>query len=179
MKFQKGFTILELLLSITLVGVLAGIIMYISIKGAAQARDAKRIQELYQIVHALQLYYAEHGKYPENTDSGDVGCWMNWDGGSILNGPNDSFIKPLKEEGFLKEVPIEKRPTGDSNWEKCSYRYIKTKNACGCKGTWAVLYATCETNKCPVKERPDCCIKWGEGAGDWDKRDIAIFLKEK
>ena len=177
MKKQKGFTILELLVVIVIIGILAGAFVFTSIKGAARARDARRVQELYQIAHALQQYYTVYKKYPDNTDSGDVGCWSNWDAGSILNGEDDPFIKPLKDEGFLKAIPIEEKPTGESNWEKCSYRYQRVKDPCNCTGWYAILYATCETDQCPVNERPVCCST-GEGAKTWDPRDIAIFLKE-
>lgn len=176
---QKGFTLLELLVVIAIIGILAGTVINSSIKGAAQARDARRIQELYQIAHALQQYYTVNDQYPENTDSGDVGCWSNWDAGSILNGEDDSFIKPLVDEGFLHPLPIERKPTGSSDWEQCSYRYMRVIDPCGCSGTYAVLYATCETDKCPMGERPACCTTWGEGAGDNDPYDITIFLKER
>jgi len=178
MRKQKGFTLLELLVVITIIGILAGVVVLNSIKGAARARDARRIQEVFQISRALQMYYSEKGKYPDNTDSGDVGCQGDWDAGSILNGEDDTFIEPLVTEGFLDVIPIEKNPTGDSDWEKCSYRYMKVTDPCGCSGTYAILYATCEENDCPTNERPACCTGWDEGGPIWDERDITIFLKE-
>ncbi len=177
---KKGFTIIELLVVIAVIGLLAGLVVSNSIKGAAQARDARRIQELYQIAHGLELYYSEKGDYPDNTDSGDEGCSGSWDGGSILNGQSDPFVQSLKDEGFLTTIPIEKSPTGESNWEKCSYRYLKVDNPCGgCTGTYAILYATCETDNCPENERPACCTDDMEGGATWDAKDIAIFLKKR
>lgn len=179
-KSKAGFTVLELLIVIVIVGILAGTLIFVLIQGAAQSRDARRVQELYQIGHALQQYYTVYGEYPENTDSGDIGCWGNWDGGSILNGEDDPFIQPLIDEGFIAAPLIERNPTGSTNWEKCSYRYMKVDNpCCGCSGTYAVLYGVCETNRCPTNERPACCTCWDEGAGINDPRDIIIFLKEE
>ncbi len=176
---KQGFTLIELLVVIAIIGLLAGIVANNSIRGSAQARDAKRIQELYQIAHALQLYYSENDKYPDNTDSGDAGCWDSWDAGSVLNEEGDPFISPLVSEGFLNFVPIEKNPTGETDWEKCSYRYQKIDDPCECSGTYAMLYATCGTNNCPTNERPDCCSGTGEGGGEHDAYDIAIFLEER
>lgn len=176
---QKSFTLIELLVVMAIIGILAGVIVSTSVTGAERARDTRRVQEVYQIAHALQLYYADKRQYPDNTDSGDTGCFGDWDGGSILNGEGDTFIEPLITEGFLSAVPIEQKPTGTDDWEKCSYRYIRTTNPCACSGTYAVLYATCETDKCPVEGQPACfdgC--WDEGGSIWDKKDIAIYFKE-
>ena len=171
---------IELLMVIAIIGILASVVLMTSIGGAAQARDAKRIQELYQIAHAIEMYYSEKEEYPGNSDSGDQGCWGDWDGGSVLNGGDDPFIEPLITEGFLTAVPKEERPTGESNWEKCSFRYKRMNNPCGgCVGNYAILYAVCETDKCPIHERPSCCNDDGEGGATWDKRDIAVFFKER
>ena len=177
---RKGFTLIELLAVIAIISILAGAVILTSVKGAAQARDARRIQEIYQIAHSLEMYYSENGFYPDNADSGDAGCSGNWDAGSILNPTDDTFIKQLKDEGYLSLSPIEKNPIGISDWEKCSYRYQKAENPCGgCSGTYAVLYAVCETNVCPKSERPACCSDDNEGGPTWDAKDIAVFLKEK
>ena len=179
MKQEKGFTLIELLVVIAIIGVLAGVVLLTSIKGTAQSRDARRVQELYQIANALQQYYTVYGQYPDNTDTGDVGCWSNWDAGNEVNGPDDPFIKPLIDEGFLSIVPKEWTNIRDGWDSQCTYRYMRVQNPCGgCTGWYAVLYAACETNKCPVQERPECCTSGGEGAGDNDPYDIAIFLKE-
>ena len=179
-KFLIGFTLIELLIVMAIIGLLASVVLVTSNKAVGQARDSRRIQDVYAIAYALEMYYAEYEEYPNNTDSGDIGCWGNWDAGNSLNGESDSFIQSLMDEGYLAIIPIEKRTTGNSDWEKCSYRYQKVEDPCGgCVGTYAVLYAVCETNLCPTNERPSCCTDDFEGAPTWDKRDIAIFLKQR
>jgi prepilin-type N-terminal cleavage/methylation domain-containing protein len=180
MRDQKGFTLIELLVVMAIIGILASTVVMGSIKGAARSRDARRIQELYQITHALQQYYTVYGQYPDNTDTDpDLGCWSNWDGGNEANNPDD-FIKPLVDEGFLSKIPKEWTDLKDAWGTQCIYRYGRFQDPCGCSGTYAVLYATCETNKCPTNERPACCdSSWGEGYGENDPYDIVIFLKEK
>jgi len=179
MKYQKGFTLIELLVVIGIIGILAGVVLTNSISGAAQSRDTRRIQELYQIAHALQQYYAVYGQYPDNTDTdSELGCWSVWDGGNEANEPDD-FIKPLIQEGFVSKIPKEWTNIKDGWGTQCVYRYGRFQNPCGCSGTYAVLYAACETDKCPTNERPACWTGCGEGTGDNDPRDILIVLKEK
>ncbi len=187
LQYLRGFTLIELLVVIAIIGLLSSIVFASVNSVRAKARDTRRIADLNEIRKALDLYYADHGQYPDNTDNGDQGCWWNWDGGSLLNGANDPFLQPLVDGGYLTKVPVEQYPDvivgnatgGSRKWRECSYRYMRVTNPCGCQGTYAVLYAVCEiTSMCPRNERPACCSGWGEGAGYWDPRDYTIFLKE-
>jgi len=179
---QKAFTLLELLVVMAIIGVLSSVILVTTMRGLEQSRDARRIQEVYEIARALQVYHSQFNKYPDNTDTGDVGCWLNWDAGNAVNGENDTFIKPLVDEGILEDVPREWTDLKDGWGSQCTYRYMKAVDPCDgkCKGTYAILYAACETDDCPVNERPSCCdgSSWQEGTGDNDPKDITIFLKE-
>ena len=184
-KPLTGFTLLELLVVIAIIGILSSALVVNSIQGAARARDARRVQELYQIANALLQYYSINEEYPDNTDSGDIGCWSNWDAGNIVNGEGDPFIKPLVDEGFLTFLPREWKDVRDPhNNSQCTYRYQRMTDPCGgdCEGTYAILYAACETKYCPINERPNCCTLSSSGDGEepgiHDRRDIAIFLKE-
>ncbi|MBU0546603.1 type II secretion system GspH family protein [Patescibacteria group bacterium] len=175
---QKGFTLIELLVVIAIIGMLSSIVLVSLGSARKKAMDAKRLQDMKQLTLALQMYYDKYEKYPDNTDLGDVGCWGNWEAGNIVNGPTDPFIKPLEDEGLIK-TPLEVTNIRDGWNSQCIYRYGKYTNpCCGCSGTYAVLYAACETANCPVNERPACCTCWGEGAGALDPYDIVIFLKE-
>lgn len=176
---KKGFTLIELLVVIAVIGFLASIVL-VSVRGVrAKARDAKRVEALNQIRLALELYYDQYGKYPDNTDAGnDVGCWWLWDAGSILNGQTDPFIQPLKDTGIMPIVPIEMNPISGGSWQQCSYRYMKQPGPqCSCTQPYAVLFAWLETDSHPAArgdERPDCMKTcWGEGGSPYD---YAIYL---
>jgi prepilin-type N-terminal cleavage/methylation domain-containing protein len=61
---RSGFTILELLVVISIIGVLGSVVLSAVYASQAPARDAKRIQQLEQINKAIEIFNLEHGHYP-------------------------------------------------------------------------------------------------------------------
>lgn len=61
---QRGFTLLELLVVIGIIGLLASVIT-VNLTGARKrARDIKRISDVRQMQTAMEDYYGRNGKYP-------------------------------------------------------------------------------------------------------------------
>ena len=66
-KFRKGFTLIEMLIVITIIALLASLIL-VGMGGArAKTRDARRVADLHNIMNGLELYYAKEGEYPVGT----------------------------------------------------------------------------------------------------------------
>lgn len=65
---KKGFTLIEILISISIIAVLTavGIVSYVSIN--RNARDAKRRGDIEQIRSALEFYRSDKGYYPSRGD---------------------------------------------------------------------------------------------------------------
>lgn len=61
---QRGFTIVELLIVIVVIGVLAGISIVAYNGVTAKARDSQRAQDMKTIAKALEMYYVDNGRYP-------------------------------------------------------------------------------------------------------------------
>ncbi len=76
MKTPKGFTLVELLVVISIIGLLVGIIVPSLGNAKSSSRDAKRVTDLKSIQLALSLYYNDNSHYPcALTTTGNVnGC---------------------------------------------------------------------------------------------------------
>jgi len=61
---KKGFTLVELLVVISIIGVLSAILMVNFVGTRERARDSQRIQDMNTIKNALRLYYNDFQSYP-------------------------------------------------------------------------------------------------------------------
>lgn len=64
MKKRAGFTLLELLVTIAIIGTISTIAIAVVSIARAQSRDVKRISDLQEVRKALELYYDVNGRYP-------------------------------------------------------------------------------------------------------------------
>lgn len=108
---KHGFTIVELLVVVVVIGILASITIVSYVGVNARARDSKRRSDLSALEQALEMNYIKYGAYtqPEDicTDTsygadgscGGAGGAGNWDA--------NSDMRDLVTDGFLKQLPID------------------------------------------------------------------------
>ncbi len=88
-KENKGFTLVELLVVVSLIGILATLVLANLNSARERARDAQRKSDLRNIQTALRLYYNDLGEYPASSGTDIVACdgtcvWGNiWQNNSI------------------------------------------------------------------------------------------------
>ncbi|MEN9852517.1 MAG: hypothetical protein RI996_460 [Candidatus Parcubacteria bacterium] len=108
MKKNKGFTLVELLVTIAIIGVLSSIVI-VNLNSSKKTSDyLKRVADLGQIKLALTKYQVKYGKYPLTGDgwSGYGSCWVT---GSATGDTN--YIPALVTERLITKLPIDTRST--------------------------------------------------------------------
>ncbi|NQT46301.1 MAG: prepilin-type N-terminal cleavage/methylation domain-containing protein [Candidatus Omnitrophica bacterium] len=92
---KNAFTLIELLIVVIIVGILATVALPQYTKVVEKARWTECWSNLNTVRRACEMYYLEHGFYPDGTDVG-----------SNMAPLNNSFIASLKEDvGLLIDLP--------------------------------------------------------------------------
>lgn len=100
-KLQKGFTLLELLVVLAIIGILAGVIMLAVGSARVKARDAKRAGDIRQMVTALEQYYIQNAAYPTGSTSLGAGTVLTDSG--AMDGGAEPFVPNYT--GIIPEAP--------------------------------------------------------------------------
>jgi prepilin-type N-terminal cleavage/methylation domain-containing protein len=69
-KNQRGFTLIEMLVVIAIIGLLASVVLLALNSARSKSRDAKRAADVRQIMTALELYFNDCGSYPSSAVAG-------------------------------------------------------------------------------------------------------------
>src|SRR3990167_9066467 len=62
-KFEKGFTLVELLIVIAIVGILSALLMVNFVGVRQRGRDAQRKSDMRQMQSAFELFRSDNGRY--------------------------------------------------------------------------------------------------------------------
>ncbi len=97
--YSRGFTLIEVLVVIGIIGLLASIVL-VSLSGArVKARDAQRIKDVDTISGVLEVYYAEHAAFPDPNTICSVGTHDMWSSAACWSS--------LVSSNYLAKVPVD------------------------------------------------------------------------
>lgn len=121
-EHQLGFTLLELMVVITIIGLMSSIIFTSLAATRIKGRDTKRKGDMNQLQKALELYYNTNYSYPDTS-----GAWWAITGGCggahTLTGAT-GYIPNLAPT-YLGQLPVDPKPSTDT----CSgYNYRSDGN---------------------------------------------------
>ena len=98
LKKSRGFTLVEVMVVVVILGILAALIVPKIMSRPEQARIVKAKQDILAIQSALDLYKLDNGFYP-STDQGLQ---------ALVTRPNTSPIpQSWKSDGYLQKLPID------------------------------------------------------------------------
>lgn len=124
-KFAKGFTLIEMLVVIGLLGVLVSILLVtVNPFGQLQkSNDAKRKSDLESLQRALDMYYQDNGSYPAS--SGDFKIFVN---GATLpwGSPWSPYIVTLPKDPVSSNTYVYYSPPGSNG--QTYYLYANLQN---------------------------------------------------
>ncbi len=144
---RGGFTIVELLIVVVVVGILAAITVVAFGNIQQRARDAARLQDAKSIEKSLRLYLTQTGALfgPTSTD----GSWET----SAEDAPGQ-FMETLVSSGVIGKVPIDPQNTASRHYRY----YLYPAGTSGCdaaKGQFAVFQIIdLETSPRPYAQDP-------------------------
>lgn len=95
---QRGFTLIEVMVVVVILGILAGIVVPKLLDRPEDARRTKAVLQIKGIEEALALYKLDNGSFP-TTDQGLL---------ALVTKPESGRI-PLKyrEGGYIKKIPAD------------------------------------------------------------------------
>lgn len=112
MLSKKGFSLVELLVIITIIMVISTIGIFVFSQGRLGGKDSKRKTDLTEIAQAVELYYQANKIYP-----GTVGLWYCSFAGFPCSGSIPDPWIPNLVPNYIQSLPLD--PTQNS-----TYRYL-------------------------------------------------------
>lgn len=126
---KKGFTLIELMVAIMIIGVVSAIGLTAYSKAQVVARDGRRKQDLRSIQTALELFYQTNKHYPCINAGWTVGGQANFIKDECPGGTNQSlattYINTMPKDPSNK---IDPNPWADKNY---NYGYYSQPSAWG------------------------------------------------
>jgi general secretion pathway protein G len=100
-RAERGFTLIEIMVVVIIIGLLAAVIVPSVMKRVDDAKVAKAKEDIQSLETALTMYYMDNSKYPTN----DQGLT------ALITQPTDPTIKNWKSGGYIER--ISKDPWGN------------------------------------------------------------------
>jgi prepilin-type N-terminal cleavage/methylation domain-containing protein len=124
---DSGFTIIELLIVIVVIGILAAIVITTYSGIQAKARNAVRQTDIQSIQTQLEAYYSQNGHYPSNADLNSA----SWRAANMPSLDPNALIDPSSGD-TTSNVQVADNSTGQAK-EYSYYPVDSTGSSANCE----------------------------------------------
>jgi len=133
-----GFTLVELLIAISLIGILTGVLLaVINPRGIqAKARDSQRVSDLAKVKVALESYFSDNRSYPIRTS------WVLVD--------TDAVLASALVNNYINLLPKDPKSSGSACTTAGWRNYFYKSNATGSQYVLATNMEKSAGQTCPV-----------------------------
>ncbi len=123
---RPGFTIVELLITIVVIGILAAISMVAYSGIQMSAKNVSTEQAVAQYEKALAMYVAQYGQYPTPSSSVCMGEVVDYSAGCYIASASTQFANELRKVASLPPPPVYECFTG---WGGCRRNFTFVSNS--------------------------------------------------
>ncbi len=92
LKDKKGFTLLELMIVVAIIGILATLAQPMFKAAVLKSKEAALKEDLFNIRNVLDQYYADNGKYPDS-------------------------LEDLVTKGYMRGIPVDPFTGASDSWK--------------------------------------------------------------
>ncbi len=128
---QQGFTIVELLIVIVVIGILAALVITTFTGIQKKGRDTERQTDIRAMHGQMEAYYAEHGKYPTLANMNDA-TWRSTNvkglDAEALRDPRGSaqtLVATVQADAYAYDVKADDDTACDNAAKDCA-KYVLT-----------------------------------------------------
>jgi prepilin-type N-terminal cleavage/methylation domain-containing protein len=124
--YRTGFTLIEVLVTVTIMIILVGVVTRVAINASVTGRDADRQADLRALQAAVEAYRRDHGRYPPGCNA--AGTWSG-EAGTEWACPashNNQYITGLVP-GYINRLPNDPNLSGCIDTtapRQCGYAYM-------------------------------------------------------
>jgi prepilin-type N-terminal cleavage/methylation domain-containing protein len=108
LRWLSGFSLIELLVVISIIGVLTAVLMMNLVGARDRSKDTQKIQDLNSIKNALRMYYNDYQAYP----TGSLGAGFTEYIPGLLNFSGYTYTVTNSGNGFSATVVLESAAGG-------------------------------------------------------------------
>lgn len=126
-EMRRGFTLIEVLTVITIIGILASLGAYVYTSALGRSRDSQRISDMQFIRNGLEQFYLDNRSYPvyQGTDTLPEATWQ-LEGGYDCQSATKKYLAPK----YLAAIP-----------QDPSYKFVlNNNNGCSAEAFGQYLY---------------------------------------